>query len=91
MSPSGPLAASSTNQVPSRTSPSSLRAVSVASLVFPSVFQATAPDANIEGLSAFVAVLLIGAYAAYLLYNIFGFRGGSRRAIQYRVRRPRPR
>lgn len=55
-----------------------LMVLSVASLGLPTLFTVTAPQGNVEGLSLFVAVLLIITYAAYVGYDIGGFRGGTR-------------
>lgn len=52
--------------------------LAVASLALPTLFIATAPRGNIEALSVFVAILLILTYAAYLLYQFAGLRGGPR-------------
>lgn len=50
--------------------------LAVASLSLPSLFAAAQPNANVEALSVFVAVLLVVSYAAYLAYDIGGLRGG---------------
>lgn len=55
-----------------------LMVLAVASLALPSLFAATAPKHDVESLSVFVACLLIVSYAAYMLYDIAGLRGGSR-------------
>jgi Ca2+:H+ antiporter len=52
--------------------------LAVASLALPTLFIATAPRGNIEALSVFVAILLMATYAAYLLYQFAGMRGGPR-------------
>lgn len=57
-----------------------LMVLSVASLALPTLFVVTAPHGNIEGLSIFVALLLMISYLAYMLYDIGGFRGGTRPA-----------
>jgi len=55
-----------------------LMVLTVASLALPSLFIVVAPRGNIEGLSLFVAALLILMYIAYILYSIGGYRGGTR-------------
>lgn len=55
-----------------------LMVLAVASLALPSLFAVTASHHNVQVLSAFVACLLIVSYAAYMLYDIGGFRGGRR-------------
>jgi Ca2+:H+ antiporter len=57
-----------------------LMVVAVASLALPSLFAATSPRGNAQALSVFVACLLIVTYAAYMLYDIAGFRGGKHRS-----------
>jgi len=52
--------------------------LAVASLALPTLFIATAPRGNVEGLSVFVAILLMVTYIAYMLYQFGGFRGGPR-------------
>jgi Ca2+:H+ antiporter len=54
-----------------------LMVLAVASLALPTLFITTTPRGNVEALSVFVAVLLILTYAAYVVYDIGGFRGGS--------------
>jgi Ca2+:H+ antiporter len=54
-----------------------LMVVAVASLALPSLFAATSPRGNSQALSVFVACLLIVTYAAYMLYDIAGLRGGK--------------
>ncbi|HZU14894.1 MAG TPA: calcium/proton exchanger [Chloroflexota bacterium] len=56
-----------------------LMVLAVASLALPTLFVVTAPRGNVEGLSIFVAILLVVTYVAYLMYGILGFRGGLRR------------
>lgn len=51
--------------------------LAVASLTLPSLFTVAAPRGNIQGLSVFVALLLLVTYISYLLYSIGGMRGGS--------------
>lgn len=51
--------------------------LTVASLGLPTLFIVSAPRGNIEGLSVFVALLLLATYLAYLLYSIGGLRGGQ--------------
>lgn len=53
-----------------------LMVLAVASLALPSLFAASAPRSNVEAVSVFVAVLLMISYAAYMLYDIGGLRGG---------------
>jgi Ca2+:H+ antiporter len=55
-----------------------LMVLAVASLALPSLFSAATPHGNTEALSVFVACLLIAIYAGYMVYDIGGFRGGSR-------------
>jgi Ca2+:H+ antiporter len=55
-----------------------LMVLAVASLALPSLFRATAPRGNVEALSVFVAILLMLAYLAYMVYDIAGFRGGPK-------------
>lgn len=55
-----------------------LMVLAVASLALPSLFIVTAPRGNIEALSVFVACLLMITYVAYMLYDIGGWRGGTR-------------
>lgn len=55
-----------------------LMVLAVASLALPSLFAASQPRANVQALSALVAGLLIVSYAAYMLYDIGGLRGGFR-------------
>ena len=57
-----------------------LMVVAVASLALPSLFAATSPHGNAQALSVFVACLLIVTYAAYMLYDIAGLRGGQYRS-----------
>jgi Ca2+:H+ antiporter len=52
--------------------------LAVASLALPTLFTATHPRGNVEALSVFVAILLMLTYAAYMLYQFAGFRGGPR-------------
>jgi Ca2+:H+ antiporter len=54
-----------------------LMVLAVASLALPSLFAATSPRGNTQALSVFVACLLIVMYAAYMIYDIGGFRGGK--------------
>lgn len=54
-----------------------LMVLAVASLALPSLFATTSPHSNIQALSVFVACLLIVSYAAYMLYDIGGLRGGK--------------
>jgi len=56
-----------------------LMVLAIASLALPSLFAATSPRGNVQALSVFVAILLMVTYVAYLLYNIAGLRGGTRR------------
>jgi Ca2+:H+ antiporter len=53
-----------------------LMVLAVASLALPSLFDAVTPRGNTQGLSVFVACLLIVIYGGYLVYDIGGFRGG---------------
>jgi Ca2+:H+ antiporter len=52
--------------------------LAVASLALPTLFTATHPRGNIQALSVFVAILLMLTYAAYMLYQFAGLRGGPR-------------
>jgi Ca2+:H+ antiporter len=54
-----------------------LMVLAVASLGLPTLFTVTAPQGNVQELSLFFAGLLIVTYAAYVLYDIGGFRGGT--------------
>jgi Ca2+:H+ antiporter len=54
-----------------------LMILAVASLALPSLFATTAPHRNVQALSVFVACLLLTSYAAYMIYDIGGFRGGT--------------
>lgn len=53
-----------------------LMVLAVASLALPTLFITTSPRGNVEALSVSVAILLIITYAAYMIYDIGGFRGG---------------
>jgi Ca2+:H+ antiporter len=55
-----------------------LMILAVASLALPSLFATTAPHQDVQRLSVVVACLLVTSYAAYMLYDIGGFRGGAR-------------
>jgi Ca2+:H+ antiporter len=57
-----------------------LMILAVASLALPSLFAATAPHHDVQALSLAVACLLIASYAAYMIYDVGGFRGGTEQA-----------
>lgn len=53
-----------------------LMALAVASLALPSLFLSSTHSSRITEVSVIAAVILLGIYLAYLLYSIFGYRGG---------------